>query len=685
MGGKRGVTMVVGQGGGPQNPKGPRPLNKVYFKYKGSSGKKGPVNTNPLPFIKKRLEKFLVENRPLEEPTPDAIEIGSEEKIIESEPKSDNTEGKPNKDVVQEDNNRDSLEEELLKTEPPLEKLPRIEDLTVAVILDNFSFQCLNYECSLLPLDPKDWKESLRGKKPDFLLVESAWHGLSLEWTNKITNLRFTRDRSLYNIVSWFKSQGIPTVFWNKEDPTNFSHFIDAARVFDYIFTTDENSIGKYKSIVGHDRVFCLPFGAQPTLHNPIDKDKINKIEKFAFAGSWYNDKNKGRQDSMRMMFDVAQNYGLDIYDRNSNNPDPFFNYPREYQRLLKPSINYRDISSVYKSYRGFLNVNFVDNSPTMFSRRVFELLGCGTNVVSSYGLGIENLFKDIVLLCKDSTDVEKNLNLIFKNVNFRDKLSVLGIREVHSKHTYRLRLQYILDSIGFRYKKGDIPGVTVITSTIRESCLDNILKNYHSQLYPKKELIIIINKNSIDLDDWLEKTKSYKDIRIYKIDEEKTLGECLNYGVEMSSYEYISKFDDDNYYAPNFITDLVTAAGYSKADIIGKMSFFIYFEESKTLAINFYNRENRFVDFLSGSAILIDKRVFDSIQFPHISRGEDTRFLNQCKEKGFKLYSADKYNYVCVRRGNMEDHTWKITERDLIKQCKVIGNFDDYKPYVTV
>lgn len=41
-------------------------------------------------------------------------------------------------------------------------------------------------------------------------------------------------------------------------------------------------------------------------------------------------------------------------------------------------------------------------------------------------------------------------------------------------------------------------PGITVITSTIRPGFMENVFENYNRQNYMKKELIIILNNNSI-------------------------------------------------------------------------------------------------------------------------------------------------------------------------------------------
>src|SRR6187397_721485 len=100
--------------------------------------------------------------------------------------------------------------------------LPAVEatrpDLTVAVILDPFSELAVRYEWNQVTCGPDDWHEELTRTRPDLLFVESAWQG---RW-----RLHMTRDDrpspELRALVAWCRDEGIPTVFWNKEDPPNY-------------------------------------------------------------------------------------------------------------------------------------------------------------------------------------------------------------------------------------------------------------------------------------------------------------------------------------------------------------------------------------------------------------------------------------------------------------------------------
>jgi len=74
--------------------------------------------------------------------------------------------------------------------------------------------------------------------------------------------------------------------------------------------------------------------------------------------------------------------------------------------------------------------------------------------------------------------------------------------------------------------------GVSIITSTIRQHNINNVFINYISQDYKNKELIVILNKNDMDISLWKKTASKYNNIRIFRLDESKSLGECLNFAI---------------------------------------------------------------------------------------------------------------------------------------------------------
>jgi hypothetical protein len=165
----------------------------------------------------------------------------------------------------------------------PKLRMRSLKELYVACISDEFTHFGYSPECKMKQLHSQHWLRQSEAFKPHLLFVESAWNGVDNTWNKKIS----TPSLEFIELLTWYKTKGIPTVFWNKEDPVHFGSFIRAAQYFDFVFTTDIDCVEKYKSRLGHDKVFLLPFATQPKHHNPIEH--FERKEGICFAGAYYH------------------------------------------------------------------------------------------------------------------------------------------------------------------------------------------------------------------------------------------------------------------------------------------------------------------------------------------------------------------------------------------------------------
>lgn len=226
--------------------------------------------------------------------------------------------------------------------------------------------------------------------------------------------------------------------------------------------------------------------------------------------------------------------------------------------------------------------------------------------------------------------------------------------------------------------------GVSIITCTNRPSYVKNLLQNYVRQLHPHKELIIVVNSNHTPLSPYYHLTQKLRNVRIFRRPEHETLGACLNFAVHKAKYPFIAKFDDDDYYAPYYLTEMLLTFKRTNADIIGKRAHFMYLRGSKMLLLRFPQDENRVITPLPGATLVFKRAVFKRIHFPNRSVGEDDLFCLRAKRKGYKVYSAGKYNFVAIRRKNSANHTWVISDRELLSHHKKIPYIRDYKRFVS-
>lgn len=207
-------------------------------------------------------------------------------------------------------------------------------------------------------------------------------------------------------------------------------------------------------------------------------------------------------------------------------------------------------------------------------------------------------------------------------------------------------------------------PGVSIITCTNHPDFFMNILNNYRIQRYKRKELIIIINKDSINLKEWQKKAANYPHVTVYKIPERISLGQCLNGGICKTKYPLITKFDHDDYYSPYYLREQVKSLLRTRSSVVGKHACLVYLAASKKLLIRSPHEKKKFTGFVQGGTILFKRKVLKNVRFRDLSLGEDVKFLQDCANKGYTIYATSPYNYVYVRRKNKSTHTWRVSDR---------------------
>lgn len=441
-----------------------------------------------------------------------------------------------------------------------------LSNLKVACILDEFSYECFRHECMLLKIGPSNWKKILAKEKPDLLLVESAWRGNDGAWKLKVGSYKNNDRKDIKELVNWCKNHKIPTVFWNKEDPVHFDFYFETAKLFDYVYTTDKNMIKKYKNKLGHQNVFVLPFAAQPKIHNPLKISK-SKEKNICFAGTYYGDHHPERKVDMDILLSVSAKYGLDIFDRNYNIRSNF-RFPDEYQKFIKGHMPYNKLVNACKEYKVNLNVNSVKDSPTMCSRRVFELLASGVTVISNQATAIEQTFQGIVPTFNNTSSLDKILKKAIHDENWRLKNELKGIRLVYGKHTYAHRLYQIATNCRINCKPSYNPKLQIIGYANNQQEVEKIIKTYKQQEYKNKALTIFTSFNKSILSK--NKIVDVDIINSNKLDSIPILMKLIQ------GSDYFALFNPSHYYGHHFLTDLVTASVYTDARIIGKGSFYM-------------------------------------------------------------------------------------------------------------
>ena len=413
-----------------------------------------------------------------------------------------------------------------------------LKDVRAACILDDITERALRHEITVIPIDPERWFEPFMDGV-DLLLIESFWNGCGGRWESVAFDYNVKEREMLRRIVRWCRKHGTPTVFWNKEDPVHFDEFIDLALEFDHIFTTDAGCLPRYQERGKEAQV--LMFAAQPAVHNPLEICQ-ERVDRICFAGSWIAFHQQRNGDLERMV--DAFTGDVDIYDRNFGTMDRRYAFPPKFEKIIKGTLRGDDVLKAYKGYRFGLNVNTVKGSPSMVSRRTFELMACNTPVVSNDSLAMRTLFGDLTISSDDPSILVREVASLRSDENAYRRLRLRALRGVMLKHTYRDRMAQVMGTALGMNAGNDRRKVVCLMKEGTEG--DRVRIEFERQTCPEKELIII-----------------------------KDLGTDIasRYARAIEEGALLVILHSEDHYGDDFLGDMASAFMYSDAAMVTKLS----------------------------------------------------------------------------------------------------------------
>lgn len=508
--------------------------------------------------------------------------------------------------------------------------------LKVAAVMDEFTFHCFAPECELYQLSTCDISAQLNEFAPDFIFLESAWQGKDGEWFKKV---RYFSDE-LIQIIHWARKNSIPVIFWNKEDPVHFGAFLFVAKLADYVFTTDVRCIERYRQEVQHNRVALLPFAAQPKLHNPIEE--FVRLNKSCFAGSYYKNYPQRQADFDTLMEAVLDFTEVDIYDRNYNSPDSQNIFPKKYHDNIIGGLAFDEISKAYKGYQFGINMNTIKNSPSMFARRVYELMASNTVVVSNYSQGIERVFNKLVINSDDKIEIRQKLSAIVHNDITYRKYRLLGLREVMSKHTYQQRLSHINSVISGHSITNKLPSVAIIclVESLDEELL--FIQKFDKLKYDNKQLLIVRKYLAREF-----KQSEHAITFNFHDGRERLLA-------QLEAFEFCSFLCKADIYGAEYLFDLVLASLYCDANVIGKSCRFVC--KNNEILLTDANSQYKVVGELYARTSIVKTIVLSSMLLDIILTDIENFTFNN-----LNMLSIDEFNYCQNGLSYDEDAVLKI------------------------
>jgi glycosyltransferase involved in cell wall biosynthesis len=161
----------------------------------------------------------------------------------------------------------------------------------------------------------------------------------------------------------------------------------------------------------------------------------------------------------------------------------------------------------------------------------------------------------------------------------------------------------------------------------------------FHSQTYPRKELIIVNNARNTHEAAKLA-LSPHNDIIVINSPPESTAGMARNLGVAAANGQIIAQFDADYWHAPSRLSAQIATMANEQANICILASTLQYSYISGRARL-FRNKQNAVLNTMVWTRI-------DKAEYPNISHGEEFGLLRVLLQRELRPIAIDKPELCC-------------------------------------
>jgi GT2 family glycosyltransferase/tetratricopeptide (TPR) repeat protein len=328
------------------------------------------------------------------------------------------------------------------------------------------------------------------------------------------------------NIDDWFQYRLPrslrPSAWWAIDTHMDIDWYVAKAPDFDMVFTAQRNAVGRLIDR-GAKKVVWLPLACDPEVHR---HHEVAIEHDICFVGNVYPGP---RQD----MLAFVQN---------------------RYRNVFVGRRFFADMARTYSASRIVLNRSIRDD----LNMRVFEALACKSFLLTNElpeESGQGELFGDGVHLAtyRDLDELRDKLDFYLKREDLRERIARIGQTEVLKNHTYRHRMQRIIQEMEAlrSRKKSDLStakiredrtSVVILTHNqldFTRRCLDSI----RACTQEPHELIIVDNASS---DGTVEYLRQQENILLIENPTNRGFPAGCNQGIKASTGERILLLNND-------------------------------------------------------------------------------------------------------------------------------------------
>ncbi len=226
------------------------------------------------------------------------------------------------------------------------------------------------------------------------------------------------------------------------------------------------------------------------------------------------------------------------------------------------------------------------------------------------------------------------------------------------------------------------LPAVSALLATKRPQMLDFALRQIARQRGADVELVLAAHGFEPDRDA-VRRALGDRPHQVLTFDESEFFGDVLTGAARAASSEVLLKVDDDDWYAPDAVHDLLMARRFSGADVVGMPSEFVYLhanEHRDDLTVRRNHPSEIFARFVAGGTLLMDRGLLRSLgDFRRVRKFVDAQLLAGVEAAGGRIYRTHGLGYILRRTG--EGHTWVRDDEEFRRPDIVASEWAGFRP----
>lgn len=200
-------------------------------------------------------------------------------------------------------------------------------------------------------------------------------------------------------------------------------------------------------------------------------------------------------------------------------------------------------------------------------------------------------------------------------------------------------------------------PAVSVVMATRRPDLLEHAMGQVARQRGVER-LELVLAPHGFEPDVGRVRDLAGVEVQVVPQPADAVFGDVLHAAAARASGDVVMKMDDDDWYAPDAVADLLLARAYSGAELVG-MPDDVYYVEHADETLRMGQPSEVYRQFVAGGTLMLDRGLLREVGgFRSVRRHVDAQLIAAVRAAGGTTYRTHGLGYV-LRRTD-DGHTWQ-------------------------